>query len=32
MNVGTFTERQVLDLAKQAYEGGTAKFESTSVE
>jgi nicotinamidase-related amidase len=27
MNVGTFTERQVLDLAKQAYEGGTAKFD-----
>jgi len=27
MNIGTFTEQQVLDLAKQAYSRGTAKFD-----
>ena len=30
MNIGTFTEKQVLDLAKQAYNRGTAKFDITS--
>jgi len=27
MDVGKFTEKQVLDLAKNAYESGDAKFD-----